>query len=135
MVPEKRKQDVEKVDVALNDSPVAKKPKIEADSVPAQDPNWTLYVKNLNDKLHLKMMKEQLYVMFSTFGDVVAIEYRPKQNMRGQAFVSFGSIEDASLALKGLQGDLFFGKPLSIEFARQTSKAIEVFSTETQNGS
>ena len=44
--------------------------------------------------------------------------------LRGQAFVTFKEISDASAAVKRLQGFPFYDKPLRIAFARRESTVI-----------
>lgn len=77
-----------------------------------EQPIQTLYINNLNDKLPKEQLKQSLYLLFSQFGtilDVVALKTQP---MRGQAWVSFLSVQSAVDAKNKLQGFEFFGKPM-----------------------
>lgn len=85
----------------------------------------TLYIKNLNDQIHPSLLKSNLYILFSTYGDVFEIVIKPHdKKMRGQAHVILNDPLSAELALKSLQDFNFFGKPLHIEFSRNKSKII-----------
>lgn len=91
----------------------SKKPRLEVQQ--------TLYVHNLNDKINRVLLKHNLYLLFSTFGDVVDINMK----MRGQAHVILESKEAAARALKALLDMSVFGKPLRVEFSKTKSKCIE----------
>ncbi|ANZ74375.1 BA75_00955T0 [Komagataella pastoris] len=105
----KRSNDVE--------DPPLKRKKVEKSS------SYTLYVKNINDKLKPHQLEQQLYYLFSVYGDVVAINCPPK--MRGQAFISLSDSNDTIVARNKLQNRVIFGKKLIIEFAKNNSKKIE----------
>lgn len=86
----------------------------------------TLYLKNLNDKIAKHTVRHTLYLLFSTYGDV--LEILMPQKMRGQAHIVFDSKQLANNALRGLQNTIVFGKNLQIDYARSKSnlvKAIE----------
>ncbi|KAK6460343.1 hypothetical protein DFJ63DRAFT_290608 [Scheffersomyces coipomensis] len=83
-------------------------------------PCQTLYIKNLNDKINPKVMKHNLYLLFSTYGDVIQIHNRK----RGQAHIVFGDVDSSSLALRSLQSDVFFDKPLVINYSINESSII-----------
>lgn len=85
----------------------------------------TLYLKNLNDKLNKDTLKKQLYYLMATFGDVVQVVVMKNSKMRGQAHVIFADATDAQIALKSLEGEFFFGKPLVLQFSRNKSRIIE----------
>ncbi|KAJ3211705.1 hypothetical protein HDU67_004343 [Dinochytrium kinnereticum] len=55
--------------------------------------------------------------------DVVTMK---KENTRGQAFVVFDDVAEATAALRALQGFPFFGKALRVEYAKSKSKAVMV---------
>ncbi|KAK6205261.1 uncharacterized protein RJT21DRAFT_14472 [Scheffersomyces amazonensis] len=83
-------------------------------------PSQTLYIKNLNDKINPRIVKHNLYLLFSTFGDVIQINNRK----RGQAYIVFGDVDSATLALRSLQAEPFFNKPLAINYSINESKII-----------
>ncbi|SGZ58226.1 CIC11C00000004742 [Sungouiella intermedia] len=92
----------------------SKKPRLEVQQ--------TLYVHNLNDKISRSLLKHNLYLLFSTYGDVLDINMK----LRGQAHVIMESKEAAARALKSLLDHPFFGKPLHIDFSKSKSKCIEL---------
>ncbi|CEP24556.1 unnamed protein product [Cyberlindnera jadinii] len=85
--------------------------------------NYTLYVNNLSDQLSLEKLRENLFVFFSTFGQVVDVIVSP--NTRGQAFVLFAGVQDAKLALRSSQGEVLFGKPVQVAWAKEDAKKLE----------
>ncbi|KAG7887700.1 hypothetical protein KL905_005295 [Ogataea polymorpha] len=90
-----------------------------------QKPNYTLYIKNLNDKLPAAKLKQNLYILFSTYGDVIAINCTNRGKYRGQAWVALSSIEESQSALSSLNNQLFFGKQLAIQYSNTKSHIIE----------
>ncbi|RMZ80732.1 hypothetical protein DV738_g2608, partial [Chaetothyriales sp. CBS 135597] len=91
-------------------------------------PNQTLYVKNLNDKIHKNELKRALYMLFSTYGSVLDIVTQrvgaKKQSMRGQAHVVFRDVQTSTQAMRSLQGFDLFGKKLVIVYAKGSSSII-----------
>ncbi|KAF3987279.1 hypothetical protein FT663_01933 [Candidozyma haemuli var. vulneris] len=83
----------------------------------------TLYIKNLNDKIPKHTIKHTLYLLFSTYGDVLEISM-PKK-MRGQAHVVLDCKQSANNALRGLQKTSVFGKELHIDYAKSKTKLVE----------
>lgn len=79
--------------------------------VPPTKPQATLYVRNLNEKLKVATVVEGLTTIFSQFGRVVEIKMKHHLKHRGQAFVSFESIEVASQAKLRSNGFPLFDKP------------------------
>ena len=78
----------------------------------------TLYVRNLNDKVkiegkssventhHMSLcvseMRVNLFMLFSTYGEVVQVRMRATNQLRGQAFVVFRELISAERALTDL---------------------------------
>jgi RNA recognition motif-containing protein len=87
-------------------------------------PSQTLYVRNLDDRISVNELKRQLYCLFSFVAPVVEIEARKGQKTRGQAWVSFATMEIASTVMQRLQGFNFLGREISIEFAKARSKSL-----------
>ncbi|XP_063721704.1 U1 small nuclear ribonucleoprotein A-like [Symsagittifera roscoffensis] len=87
-------------------------------------PNHTLYIKNLNDKLTKLEVKKQLYYLFSQYGAILDIVALKTQKMRGQAFVVFSEIPDATKALRALQGFPFLDKAIRLQYAKTDSEVI-----------
>jgi len=84
-------------------------------------PSRTLYINNLNDQLSKSVLRHNLYIICSTYGDVVEINLK----LRGQAHVVFSSVINASVALKCLNGEDFFGKPMGVKYSWNVSKVVE----------
>lgn len=84
----------------------------------------TLYVNNLNDKIQPAILKHNLYVYFSTYGDIIDIVMKGHGKMRGQAHIVFSNMNHATNAMKCLRGKPFFEKDLHIEYALKKSKII-----------
>lgn len=88
------------------------------------EPNQTLYIKNLNDKINKHEVKRLLYHLFSAYGYILEISVSKSQKMRGQSFVVFDNMLDATLAKQALQNFSFLDKPLVIDYAREKSDSI-----------
>jgi U2 small nuclear ribonucleoprotein B'' len=77
---------------------------------------FSLYVKNLNDKINKAELKRALYMLFSTYGpvlDVITTRVGAKsQTMRGQAHVVYRDIQTSTQAMRALQGFDLFGKEM-----------------------
>jgi len=101
-----------------------KKPRKDQVVHPLLSPNCTIYVRNINDKVSNETAKKGLYVLFSTYCDVLQIYYTNTGRLRGQAWLVVGSIEEAELALIRLRGITVFGKSLQMEFSKNTSKLV-----------
>ncbi|TPX30279.1 hypothetical protein SeMB42_g07937 [Synchytrium endobioticum] len=91
---------------------------------PPVDPNHTLYVHNLNEKINLEALKKSLRVLFQDYGQVLDIVVGKSIVRRGQAFIVFREVESATKALKEVQGFPLYGKPMDIQYARGKSDAI-----------
>lgn len=96
-------------------------------------PNSTLYVSNLNDKVAIRHLRTALYLLFSTFGHLVAVNAYKSAKMRGQAHIAFANTDCAEAALAKLQGRLFMGKPMQVSYAKETSKRTEWLQQEIQS--
>ncbi|KAK4525781.1 hypothetical protein GAYE_SCF16G3690 [Galdieria yellowstonensis] len=87
-------------------------------------PNQTIYVRNLNEKVKKQELRQSLYEAFSQFGRIVDVVALKTTRMRGQAFIAFEDIASATNALRGLQGFLFYDKPMVIQYAKTKSDKI-----------
>ena len=56
----------------------------------------TLYVNNLNDKLPKEQLKEELYLLFSQFGTILDVVALKTERMKGQAWISFVTVQNAT---------------------------------------
>lgn len=75
-------------------------------------PCETLWIANLADKIKKGPMKDALYRLYSSFGSIKGISVTKTKAMRGQAFISFADVAQASAAMRDTQGQLLFGKPI-----------------------
>jgi len=87
-------------------------------------PCHTIYVNNLNDKVKKLELIRSLYSLFSSYGMVIDIMVSKTPKLRGQAFLTFKEIADASTAMRRLQGFPFYDKPMKIAFAKRESTII-----------
>ncbi|KAF8870692.1 RNA binding protein [Gymnopilus junonius] len=89
-----------------------------AQSTPGVEDNAceTLYIQNLNEKIKPDVMKASLRGLFKVYGEVLDVVAHSNLRMRGQAFVSFASVE--------IQRFPLYSKPMQISFARTRSDAV-----------
>ncbi|CDZ97288.1 Spliceosomal protein snRNP-U1A/U2B [Phaffia rhodozyma] len=87
-------------------------------------PNKTLYINNINDKIKKPELRHQLYQLFSPYGRIIDITALKTSKTRGQAFVAFVDQVAATTALRSLGGETFYGKPLKIAYAKSVSNAL-----------
>ncbi|KAG6855138.1 hypothetical protein C0991_006067 [Blastosporella zonata] len=64
----------------------------------SNQPNATLYLNNLNDKVNKDELKTQLYALFATYGKIIDIVASKSQSMRGQAFLHIDYAKTKSYA-------------------------------------
>lgn len=84
----------------------------------------TLYVNNLNDKIKQDLLRETLYSVFTKHGKVIDLISSKGRRLRGQAWIVFDETAAATNALRQLQGQMLFEKPMSISYAKTKSDAI-----------
>lgn len=72
----------------------------------------TIYIKNLNEKVKLAILKTSLNSLFSVYGHVLSITAHGNLRMRGQAFVAFDDVEVAKKAVKEVNGFPLYGKSM-----------------------
>ncbi|CAF1057756.1 unnamed protein product [Didymodactylos carnosus] len=87
-------------------------------------PNNTIYVNNLNERVKLNELKKYLFAIFSKFGTILDIVALKNLRMRGQAFIIFDDVESAKKALTSMQSFPFYEKPLRIQFAKSDSDIV-----------
>ncbi|PIK54762.1 Chain A, Rna-Binding Domain [Apostichopus japonicus] len=87
-------------------------------------PNFSIYINNLNEKVKKDELKKSLYAIFSQFGTILDIVAMKSLKMKGQAFVVFRDVPSATNALRSMQGFPFYDKPMRIQYAKSTSDAI-----------
>ncbi len=87
-------------------------------------PNHTIYINNLNEKVKKEDLKKSLYAIFSQFGQILDIVALRTLKMRGQAFVVFKEISSATSAIRSMQGFPFYDKPMRIAYSKTDSDVI-----------
>ncbi|CAB3388293.1 Hypothetical predicted protein [Cloeon dipterum] len=87
-------------------------------------PCHTVYVKNLDESVKKEELKKSLYYLFSQFGYIIDIVALKTPKMRGQAFVVFQDINSASNSIRGMQGFLFYKKPLVLSYSKREAEEI-----------
>ncbi|PRT54686.1 U2 small nuclear ribonucleoprotein B'' [Wickerhamiella sorbophila] len=80
----------------------------------------TLYIRNLNEKLGVQKLRAELIAIFARFGTVSGIQARKTLRLKGQAFISFELAAHAEAAREALNGQTFLGKPLDVQFAKNS---------------
>jgi U2 small nuclear ribonucleoprotein B'' len=75
-------------------------------------PNQSLYLQNLPEKLQKPDLKRSLYMLFSTFGPILDVTAVKSSKMRGQAHVLFRDIHAATQAMRACQGMDFYGREM-----------------------
>ncbi|KAF8915941.1 hypothetical protein CPB85DRAFT_1292502 [Mucidula mucida] len=86
-------------------------------------PQATLYLNNLNEKIHKDELRIQLYALFTTYGKIIDIIASKSPAMRGQAFLVFSDLTGATSALRACDGMVFYDKPMRIAYAKNKSYA------------
>jgi len=89
-------------------------------------PNQTLFVSNLNHKIHLDDLKTNLFELFCPFGSILDIIAQKTESKCGQAFIVFHDIGASTNALRGLQGTQFLDRPIRINYAKTKSDAVAI---------
>ncbi|KAF5388257.1 hypothetical protein D9615_000366 [Tricholomella constricta] len=89
----------------------------------SNQPNTTLYINNLNDKVNKEELRTQLYALFTTYGKIIDIVASKSKSMRGQAFLVFTDLAGATSAMRACEGMMFYEKPLHIDYAKTKSYA------------
>jgi len=87
-------------------------------------PNKTIYINNLNEKIKKQELRKSLYAMFSQFGTVLDVVALKTLRMRGQAFIVFKELSAASNARRSMQNFPFYDKAMKIQFAKEKSDVI-----------
>ena len=62
-----------------------------------------------------------LYLLFAEFGHVLDVSAKRTDRLRGQAWIVMESVAAATAAVTALNGFVFNGKALRIDFAKQNS--------------
>lgn len=95
-----------------------------ASFVDAGQPNSTLYLQNLNERVSLKHLVPELKRLFSEYGPLLDVVAKGRLALQGQAFIVFGDQDAARRALEAMQGVRIYGKTLVVRYAKYKSDAI-----------
>lgn len=93
-------------------------------------PQQTLYVRNLTEEHSTEQVHASLTSLFSQHGSLLGVKAKRNIRHRGQAFVSFDSVDAATRAMHALQGYFLFEKPMvslliqDIQYAREPAFAV-----------
>ncbi|KAI8851568.1 hypothetical protein BC829DRAFT_425023 [Chytridium lagenaria] len=87
-------------------------------AAPPTEPNRTVYIRNLNEKISIKILKRSLDALFSSFGTILELRASQCIRLRGQAFVTFAELDSATKAVNEAQGFPLFSLPLDVQYAR-----------------
>lgn len=96
--------------------------KVEAD--PSIPPNQTVYIKNLNDRINIKILRAELKELFSRFGNIIDLVALTSFWRKGQAFIVYDSIEAATQALHAMQGYMLHGHAMRLNYAKEKSDIV-----------
>ena len=91
--------------------------------MPNQNPNSTIYIRNLPDKINKYELKSQLYFRFQVYGKIIDIVALKTKKLRGQAWIVFENLSNATAALRAEDGSKFYSKSMTIDYAKTQSKA------------
>merc|ERR1719310_2271636 len=87
-------------------------------------PRHSLYLSNLDTKIKTSELKDLLYALFCQYGLISNIYASKKSSMRGQAFITFCKISDSAKAKRALNGAMFCGKSLKVDFTKNDAKIV-----------
>jgi RNA recognition motif-containing protein len=86
-------------------------------------PHFSVYVRNLEERVKPEVLRETLRTIFSEYGNVIDIVAKTSLKAKGQAFVVFDNPESALNAIEDVQGFDLFDKPMHLALARTRSDA------------
>eukprot|EP00124_Ichthyophonus_hoferi_P000705 Ihof_evm4s28 gene=Ihof_evmTU4s28 len=87
-------------------------------------PNHTVYVRNINEKVKKEELRRSLYGLFSQYGPILDVIALKTPKCRGQAWVAFKDVSAASKSMFGLQGFVFYDRPLKLYYSTNKSNSV-----------
>lgn len=87
-------------------------------------PHNCIYVNNLSERLKKPELVQNLYYAFSQFGQILEVHAQRSRTLRGQAWILFEKIDSATQAVRGMNGFMFFGKPMRVTFSRNKADTM-----------
>jgi len=112
------------MDVEQPTVPAQSTPQTENGQPEQIQPNQTIYLNNLNERIKKEELRKSLYAMFTQFGTVLDVVALKTLEMRGQAFVVFKDVASATNAMRSMQNFPFYDKPMHIQYAKSKSDII-----------
>ncbi|KAK0557306.1 hypothetical protein OC846_000525 [Tilletia horrida] len=109
---------------ASTSGPIPSVKREEDDEPLPENASETVYVRNLNEKVRLPILKETLTNLFSLYGDVLSVTAHSNLRMRGQAFIALDNKTAANKAVKEVQGFPLYGRPVQLAFAKTLSDSV-----------
>lgn len=82
-----------------------------------------MYVRNLEERVKIDVLKESLLQIFSEYGNVLEIIAKTNLKSKGQAFIVFDDADSAQNAIDEVQGFQLFDKPMQVALAKTRSDA------------
>ena len=70
------------------------------------------------------LMETTLRTLFSSYGKIIDVKLKRNLRHRGQAFVSFETVEHATKAMNEVNGFPLFDRPMDIQYAKEQSFAV-----------
>mmetsp|Transcript_18249 Transcript_18249/g.34866 ORF Transcript_18249/g.34866 Transcript_18249/m.34866 type:complete len:244 (-) Transcript_18249:117-848(-) len=87
-------------------------------------PNNTVYVNNLNERVNIAELKKALTHVFAQFGKILEVQASKALKKKGQAWVVFDEVKSAEKCVKEMEGFNFYDKPMRVTFAKRKSDVI-----------
>ena len=84
----------------------------------------TIYINNLNHKIKDSELKSKLRETFEKYGKILQIISCCVFHLRGQAWITFDKVEEATEALESMKEKELFGRPMHIQFSKNKSDLI-----------
>lgn len=84
----------------------------------------TLYVSKISDKVSVNKIILNVFAAFSPYGTILDISAHHGLKRRGQAWVTYESIESASKAKKALNNIYLFNSPIKVQYAKHRNISI-----------
>lgn len=85
---------------------------------------YSIFITNINSKIKSNKMKENLFILFSSFADVLQVHY-PRKGYRGKAWIIVSSQTDAIECINKLNGFEIFDAKINVSLARKEGKIID----------
>lgn len=89
------------------------------------DPSNTIYIKNLSNKVteeDLELIYGFVFESDEETKQQLQIKLMKKGRMRGQAFITFPSVRQASQAMSITHGYMLYGQPMIVAFGKMKTK-------------